>query len=477
MGLRGRLLILTTSLLLLTLGSLTLYFLFHEKKILSREMILRGIAICENIANSAQDPIINRDDLLLFMFVDRAKEKNPGVEYCYITDENGEIIAHTDRKKLGKKVNPPPDSAVVKMEKDIIKIVVPVKYVRVKLGSVSIGLSLKEIKKSITTSLMWVIVVGSLMVSLGLLGILIISRLILGSVEEITRGIEEIGEGNFDRRIEVKRSDEIGRIAYVVNEMARKLKKAQEELIEKERMKREMEIARDIQSSLLPQEVPEFPGWKTGAFYRPAMEVGGDYYDFFPMGERMGIVIADVSGKGVGGSLIMSGLKMLLKMEVARGKGIKEIIKNVNEVLLKEIPEGMFITLLFMILQREKIEAVSCGHNPFYILKDKELLKYKPRGMPLGFGFISPEEYIKSLEVLEKEVEEGDTIFIYTDGVTEAKNPEGEMYGEQRLEEVLREMPVDVGEAVRLVEKSVKEFTRNAPQADDITFVVMRREG
>ncbi|RKZ26209.1 hypothetical protein DRQ20_03475 [bacterium] len=246
MGLRGRLIILTTSLLLLTLGSLTLYFLFHEKKILSREMILRGIAICENIANSAQDPIINRDDLLLFMFVDRAKEKNPGVEYCYITDENGEIIAHTDRKKLGKKVNPPPDSAVVKMEKDIIKIVVPVKYVRVKLGSVSIGLSLKEIKKSITTSLMWVIVVGSLMVSLGLLGILIISRLILGSVEEITRGIEEIGEGNFDRRIEVKRSDEIGRIAYVVKEMARKVKRAQEELIEKERMKREMEIGRDM---------------------------------------------------------------------------------------------------------------------------------------------------------------------------------------------------------------------------------------
>jgi sigma-B regulation protein RsbU (phosphoserine phosphatase) len=300
--------------------------------------------------------------------------------------------------------------------------------------------------------------------------------LVVGPLGRITADIEAIGNGDLDRRIDTFRRDEVGQIAQAVRLMAGKLKAARERLIEQERMKRELQIARDIQQALLPAELPRLPGLELSARYRAASEVGGDYYDLIGAGPgRLWLIVADVSGKGVGGSMVMTMLRSIIRLEGARAKSPGPLLAAVNASLQRDIPEGMFVTMFCALLEPAagRLRYCRAGHNPAYLFSpgNGRLTALKTRGQPLGISFGG-----EGAEEGESAFQEDDLLVAYTDGITEAADAGGNQFGETRLEEAIRgagrQSPDQLADEVM---DRLERFTGGRPQSDDVTLLVARR--
>jgi phosphoserine phosphatase RsbU/P len=218
------------------------------------------------------------------------------------------------------------------------------------------------------------------------------------------------------------------------------LQAAQAQLIEKEKLEQELRLARSIQESSLPKEVPVIPGWQVTAYWQPARAVGGDFYDFIPLPDgKLGVIIGDVAGKGMPAALIMATTRSLLYFATLYAKTgggpIRpgDILARVNEMCCTEIPEGMFVTCLFMIVNLESGLTVfaNAGHNLPYRRSSQGIIELRATGMPLGL--------MPGMDYEEEEaiVREGDSLILTSDGLIEAHNSQGEMYGSKRLQEQL----------------------------------------
>ncbi len=343
------------------------------------------------------------------------------------------------------------------------------------------GFSAESIKNTIKEAQKNMLIVAAIAVGAGAAIIIVLVSLIIGSLGEITKDIVAIGEGELDRykRMEIKRNDEIGDIALSVKEMAMKLEKAQKELVEKERMKREMEIAKDIQAALLPRGLPQFPGFELSAFYQAAREVGGDYYDVLNVDDKhFGLVVADVSGKSVSGAMMMAVMRTVMKMKAVGNPSPVDVIAQTNEEIAKDIPEDIFITTLYIVVNKEtgEIRVCNAGHNEGLLLTDGELIPLKPEGMPIGIGLVDEKGYREALKEERRVMKKGDVLVLFTDGITEAMNELHQEFGEDRFFKVLKENRMaSAREITEAVMKKVREFTGNIPQSDDITLVVLKR--
>ena len=297
------------------------------------------------------------------------------------------------------------------------------------------------------------------------------------------RDVQEISSGNLDYRAEIRSNDEIGDLAQSFNTMAASLKEYVKNLAavtaEKERIGAELNIATQIQADMLPRIFPPFPERKEFDIYAtmtPAKEVGGDFYDFFLIDDdHLALVIADVSGKGVPAALFMVIAKTLIKNRAQMGDSISpsEILADVNNQLCEGNDADLFVTVWLGILEIStgKVTASNAGHEYPAIRKadgDYELFKTKQ----------SPA--VATMEGLrfrqsEFTLEPGDSLYVYTDGVAEATNINDELYGTDRMLEVLDQTedmsPVEVLERVKA---SVDEFTGEAPQFDDITMLYVK---
>ncbi|OQX52792.1 MAG: hypothetical protein B5M53_07785 [Candidatus Cloacimonas sp. 4484_209] len=308
MGLKAKFSLWMVVFILTVMLTVSFFFIQHEKKILSNEIKLRGKTIALNVAANAEDPLGQKDDLILSSFVHDAKVNNKGVVYCFIVDNKNIIWASTEKFKNNTKYKRPAGLRPLKNEsvlvqeykktpdEDVYDITAPIKIKNVKIGEVHLGISKKAIKKYLNETTKGMVVSTAIFLTIGVIGIFVLTSFIIGSVEEVTEDIEAIGNGDLNRVIEINRRDEIGRIAHSVKEMSRKLKLAQDDLVEKERMKKEMQIAKEIQQTLLPQSIPNIQGFQIETFYESANEVGGDYFDYIHIDEtHFGILVADVS--------------------------------------------------------------------------------------------------------------------------------------------------------------------------------------
>jgi len=246
--------------------------------------------------------------------------------------------------------------------------------------------------------------------------------------------------------------------------------------LEKERLEHEIELASDIQRRILPKEVPVVRGYELAGWNRPARHIGGDYFDFLDLegGTRLGLVVGDVSGKGVPAALLVSTLHSSLRLLAERIAICPELFSRLNEHILDSSAPNKFITLFVaeLDLERGEISYVNAGHNPGLVLrKAGGLEELGPGGLPLGL--LPGASYrIQSLAL-----EPGDLLCLYSDGITEAAAPDDEEFGVERLADLLaegRDAPIDgllsrIGEAVSL-------FAAGAPQADDQTLLLLRRD-
>lgn len=467
-----------------------LYFSRHEQAALADEIQLRGRAICNSLASGAEDLLVMKDDLALAKLVADAKAENQGVVYCSIVDSRNIIWAHTDISLVNTSYSAPAGSHRpgggpagtleyrTPQGVDVFDISLPIAVSRTVIGEAHVAVSQEAIRQAIARARRGIALVTGAIMALGTAGILVLVSFIIGSLSQVTADIEAIGNGDLDRQIATGRRDEVGKIALAVKAMAAKLKRARQQLIEQERMKRELQIARDIQTALLPKTDPALPGLKVASYYRAAAEVGGDYYDFIETGGgRLGLVVADVSGKGVAGSMVMTMLRSIIRLEAVRNGSPHDLVCAAHAALRKDIPEDMFVTLFYAVLDpaARLLRYCCAGHNPAYLYSPgtDALRPLKPRGQPLGVSFFDEQAFSRGLREETQAFNEGDLFVVYTDGVTEAANQHREQFGEGRVEDIIRTCGRGGPEAMRLeLAARLEAFTGREPQADDITFVI-----
>jgi serine phosphatase RsbU (regulator of sigma subunit)/predicted ester cyclase len=247
----------------------------------------------------------------------------------------------------------------------------------------------------------------------------------------------------------------------------------EQERIERERIEQELRVARSIQQASLPESVPELEGWQITPFYQPAREVGGDFYDFFELPEgRLGLVVGDATGKGVSAALMMASARSMLRA-VAQGTEHSPggVLGRVNDALATDIPPNMFITCFYAILEPEsgRLLYANAGHDLPYVWQSGEAEELRARGMPLG---LMPG---MSYEQKEIELDVGEGVFFYSDGLVEAHDPKGEMFGFPRLRALIAEHAEERSLGDFLMEELYSFVGEGWQQEDDITLLTLRR--
>jgi serine phosphatase RsbU (regulator of sigma subunit)/anti-sigma regulatory factor (Ser/Thr protein kinase) len=254
--------------------------------------------------------------------------------------------------------------------------------------------------------------------------------------------------------------------------VAQLVRQQQEEIRERERIEQELRVARVIQQTLLPKELPALPGWELTAHWQPARAVGGDFYDFIPYEDgRLAICIADVTDKGVPAALVMASARSILRAAAERLVSPGAVLERANELLCPDIPQNMFVTCLYILLDPVSghITYANAGHNLPSQCTTGGVVELRATGMPLG---LMPG---MSYEEKEATIAPGDSVLVYSDGLTEAHSPQGEMFGFPRLRELLAANAG--GEAlIEFLRRQLTEFTGpDWEQEDDVTFVVVER--
>jgi serine phosphatase RsbU (regulator of sigma subunit) len=249
-----------------------------------------------------------------------------------------------------------------------------------------------------------------------------------------------------------------------------------QERIERERVEQELSVARSIQQASLPKEVPTLEGWQISPYCRPAREVGGDFYDFHLLSDgRVGFAVGDATGKGVPAALVMTGVCAFLG-GVATASGSSspgEVLAQVNEALLARIPPNMFVTCFYGVLDPKsgRLVYANAGHNlPWCCHNEHAASDLSARGMPLG---LMPG---MSYEENETTLVAGESVLFYTDGLIEAHNPQGEMFGTPRLRNLLSEYPEGGRNLSATLLEELERFTGEGwEQEDDVTLLTLER--
>jgi predicted ester cyclase len=290
-------------------------------------------------------------------------------------------------------------------------------------------------------------------------------------------GVAPTGRDLTNRAIIIHRISE-GKIAeeWGLGTIGLKLRgqRLEQEIRQRERVEQELRVARSIQQASLPNEVPELKGWQIAPFYQPAREVGGDFYDFHLLSEgRLGLVTGDATGKGVPAALVMSTTCGMLQLaaQALDSSSPGEVLSRVNETLLARIPTNMFVTCFYAILDPESasLSYANAGHDLPYLWHSGECEELRARGMPLGL--------MPGMSYEEKEIvlDAGESVLFYSDGLVEAHDPKGEMFGFPRLQARVAKHGEERSVGDFLLEELYSFVGEGWEQEDDITLLTLRR--
>src|SRR5215216_2545940 len=256
--------------------------------------------------------------------------------------------------------------------------------------------------------------------------------------------------------------------------VAQLVRQQQQEAQQRERIEQELRVARLIQQTLLPKTLPEISGYDVAAYYQPAREVGGDFYDFFDLEDgRLGLIVGDVTDKGVPAALVMATTRTMLRAAAQRLFSPGEVLRRANDALVADIPPNMFITCLYAILDTEsgRLVYANAGHDPPYQRHHgSDVEELRARGMPLGL--------MPGMEYEEKEItlKRGESVLFYSDGLVEAHDPHHEMFGFPRLQRLVGTHRSGESSLIDFLLSELINFTgEDWEQEDDITLVTLER--
>lgn len=313
---------------------------------------------------------------------------------------------------------------------------------------------------------------------------LALARSITSAIHELFTGTERVRHGDFTHRIEVASNDQLGELAQSFNDMTGSIEGLLQTAAEKKRLEEELRIARQIQMSLLPRGPLDVPGLAVTALCVPAREVGGDYYDFFHLpGDRLGVLIADVSGKGTSAALYMAELKGLVLALSQANDSPRELLIEVNRIISDNLDSRSFITMTYGVIDRGAGVLTYCraGHTPLIYRpsgSDSESQVLTPSGLVVGLRIPGAAEKFSDLLHEERiDLSVGDVITLYTDGITEAMNPAGDLFGDARLSRIIAEHGhLSSGELRERILREIEAFVGDADQHDDMTMILVKVE-
>jgi len=249
----------------------------------------------------------------------------------------------------------------------------------------------------------------------------------------------------------------------------------QQEMVVRERLETEVQLARQIQQTFIPQSLPTLDAWQFAARWRTARQVGGDFYDVIELpNNKLGLFIADVADKGMPAALFMALTRTLLRAAAIERNSPVDVLRRVNDQLLPDTRQGMFVTAVYGVLDNESgdFTFVNAGHNPpFWVKVNGEVEKLTRTAIALGV--------VEQPKMQERTISlaEGDMLLLYTDGLTEAFSPAGELFGDERLADSLGCIPCSADEILMAVEERVNEFIDTIPLGDDMTMLAIKRVG
>jgi phosphoserine phosphatase RsbU/P len=315
---------------------------------------------------------------------------------------------------------------------------------------------------------------------------LALARSITGSVHELFAGTERVRQGDFTHKIDISAKDQLGELAESFNSMTASIEDLLRQAAEKKRLEEELRIAHEIQMSLLPQGPLRMPGMTVTALCVPAREVGGDYYDFLPLdAHRVGVLIADVSGKGTSAALYMAELKGLVLSLSRIHTSPRDLLIMANRIIAEHLDARSFITMTYAVvdMRARTMTYARAGHTPLIYLpgtehSDRRIRILTPDGMVLGLKLDRGEMFERLLEEQTIPLSAGDLYLFFTDGISEAMNAGDDCFGEQRLATLIEEHAHLAADELReRVLREIKSFVGDAPQHDDMTMILLKVDG
>ena len=332
-----------------------------------------------------------------------------------------------------------------------------------------VGPALTEIRRTAARNLG----LGLGLAAVALLGILPLSRRMTRHLASLTEGAERLGRGDLNVQVPVPHGWEFRHLAVTFNHLARDLRQNQDRLLEQERLRKELEIGRRIQEELLPREPLLGPFAEVGGVSIPAREVGGDFFNYFPLREdEVAILVGDVSGKGVGAALLMASLQATIRARLGAERNLARLVDALDREMGSEEPLAPYYTLFLGLLEGRtgRLRYVNAGHNTQVVLRrdgPADLLSStgRPPGLYPGGGY---EEGVV-------EMRDEDALFLFTDGLVETEDETGEPFGMSRLEALLKvHRGRDLVALLAQVDAAVREHRGPVEAADDATMVALR---
>lgn len=314
---------------------------------------------------------------------------------------------------------------------------------------------------------------GLLFIGIALVGIVPLSGRLTHNLSRLTEGVGRIAHGDYAARVAVKSQDEVGKLATAFNRMAEDVERHQRSAVDQERLKRELELGRQIQHDMLPHAPFKLGLTEIKGVSVPAREVGGDFFNYFqlPSG-HIALIVGDVSGKGVGAALLMANIQGSLRTRLALGQDLSAVAEEIDKDIEENSPGPVYATVFIATLDpvTRVLRYVNAGHHPQFILRRRGgLEQMSSTGLPVGLlaG--------KGHRQIEVQLTEGDLIFFYTDGLVEAHNEAGDLFGVERLEALLKTASASTPDAVlQQMERAVESFRGSRELFDDVTVMAVR---
>ncbi|NOZ23394.1 MAG: SpoIIE family protein phosphatase [Planctomycetes bacterium] len=341
-------------------------------------------------------------------------------------------------------------------------------------GNVYITLSAAKIDRALWGLFFRLVAMFLIATAIGIVTAYVLANRFTAPISMLVEDFEIVSKGNLEHRTEAHSSNEIGYLAQHFDDLTVRLRALQRAEIAYKAREHELKVAEAIQQSLLPKDVPQIAGYDIHAFYRSSFEVGGDYYDFIRIDEdQLGIVVADVSGKGIPASMVMAMARSVMRAAAHGHQSAADVLKEVNHIMAEDLRRGTFVTALYMLLRHKDKELYvsSAGHNPFvlYSSSTNKCRLIRPRGIALGFD--KGPIFNNTIEEEVIKISPGDRIVAYTDGVVEARSPDGDQFGDERLMNLVASADGMSSEAfVQMLVGEVTNHEGPGQQHDDITI-------
>ena len=332
-----------------------------------------------------------------------------------------------------------------------------------------IGESLREIRRAAVRNLS----LGLLAIVLALIGIVPISHGMTRHLTSLDAGVRELAAGNFKTRVPVRSNDEFGSLATAFNQMAADLERHQALVVEQERLRRELELSRLIQTEMLPRAPLRLGAAEIKGISIPAREVGGDFFNYFALPDgRLALLVGDVSGKGVSAALLMANVQATLRARLPHESDLARLAAQLDREIDETTPGAVYLTLFLGILDagREELRYVNAGHNPQFVVHAGGGFEVMgATGLPIALYPGQP--YTEQVVPARP----GDLLFFYTDGLVETEDDNGDMFGIERLRALLGiEQTKGVDAVLHEVEEAVRRFRGNHEPMDDATMMALR---